>query len=319
MVDITLLGTSSLVPLPDRAETAVLLQCAGHTILFDCGEGTQCAARKAGVSLMKTDLIALTHYHGDHIFGIPGLLQTMSMMGRTEPIWITGPHGLEREMAPILKLVNWVGFPIRLFSLPAEGLILRDLFPGWPAEANLSFFQTSHRVPSQGYCFTLSRPGRFLPQKAQALEVPVNLWGLLQHGQSVEIPGRTVHPEEVLGPPRRGIRFVFSGDTTPCDPLTAAAVDADLLICEGTYGENEQADLAAEHGHMTFAQAAETAAKAGARRLWLAHYSQMIRDPQEYLPNAAALFPGTVCGEDGMRITLRFDEDPGSGTSPQAG
>ncbi len=309
MVDITLLGTSSLIPLPDRAETAAVLRCAGHSILFDCGEGTQCAARKAGVSLMKTDLIALTHYHGDHIFGLPGLMQTMAMMGRTERLWITGPGELQEELEPVLKLTGWVTYPVELLPMPEEGLPLAGLAPGWPAEARLTAFPTEHRVPSQGYCFTLGRPGKFSPERAAALGVPKNLWGKLQHGQTVFAGDRTVQPEEVLGPPRRGIRFVFSGDTVPCSSLTAAARDADLLICDATYGETGQAALAAEHGHMTFAQAAQTAASAGARRLWLAHYSQMIKDPEEHLPAAAALFPAAVCGEDGMHVTLNFEED----------
>ena len=178
MIDITLLGTSALVPLPDRALTAVALTCGGHTILFDCGEGTQAAARKADVSLMKTDIIALTHYHGDHVFGLPGLLQTMFCLGRTEPLYITGPVGLEEELAPILKLAGWTSYEIILFRLPDGGLRLEELGKGWPSEARLTSFKTEHRVPSQGYCFTLSRAGKFLPEKAKALGVPMLRWAI---------------------------------------------------------------------------------------------------------------------------------------------
>ncbi len=308
MIDITLIGTAALAPIPERALTAAVLSCAGHTILFDCGEGTQCAARRAGVSLMKAGLIALTHYHGDHIFGLPGLLQTMNSMGRTETLYITGPEGLGEAMEPILKMTGRTAFGIRLIPAPDEGLRMCELSAAWPAEAALLSFKTEHRVPSRGWCFTLSRAGKFLPQRAVELGVPVNLWGLLQKGVGVEVNGAAVFPEQVLGAPRRGLKFVFSGDTSPCPSLTRAAEGADLLICEATYGENEQADLAADHGHMTFAQAAETAAGAGAKRLWLAHYSQMITDPKEYLANAAGIFQNTVCGEDGMKITLKFEE-----------
>ena len=307
MIDITLIGTAALLPLPERALAAAHLACGGHSILFDCGEGTQTAARRAGVSLMKTDMIALTHYHGDHVFGIPGLLQTMFSMGRTQPLYITGPEGLRQALAPILHLAGGIGFEVRFVDLPPEGLSLAELMHGWPFEAVLTPFPTAHRVPSQGYAFTLGRAGKFLPERARALGVPVTLWGLLQKGRTVQTDGATVRPEQVMGPARKGLKFVFTGDTAPCDTLTDAAAGADLLICEATYGENEQAAQAAEYGHMTFAGAAQAAKAAGVKRLWLTHYSQMIEDPQAYLANAAEIFENTVCGRDGLSLTLRFE------------
>lgn len=308
MLDITLLGTSALVPLPGRALTAAALVCGGRAILFDCGEGTQAAARSAHVSLMKADVIALTHYHGDHIFGLPGLMQTMCCLGRTDPLYICGPQGLEQAMEPILRLAGWTGYEVKLLTLPQEGLRLSKRLPLWPAEAVLAAFPTEHRVPSQGYAFTLGRAGKFLPEKALALGVPVQQWGLLQKGQAVDVNGQTIFPAQVLGPERKGLKFVFSGDTMACDSLTDAAFRADLLICEATYGENEQAALAMDHGHMNFAQAAKTAADAEVGALWLAHYSQMIEEPQAYLPLAQAVFPAAQCGHDGMHVTLTFEK-----------
>ena len=293
MLDVTLLGTAALMPIPERALTAATLTCAGRTILFDCGEGTQTAARRAGVSLMKADVIALTHYHGDHVFGLPGLMQTLEVFGRTQPLTLVGPEGLEAAMRPILELVGHTSYPVRLATLPEDGLKLGELARGWPEAARLTAFPTAHRVPSQGYCFTLDRAGKFLPDRARALGVPVNEWSL--------------RPEDVLGAPRKGLKFVFTGDTAPCDSLVDAAKGADLMICEATYGEDGQAQLAREHGHMVFAQAAGMARRAGVKRLWLAHYSQMVEDPSAYLPNAAALFEDTVCGEDGLSVTLRFE------------
>ena len=309
MIDITMIGTAALAPLPERALTSVLVSCGGHSILFDCGEGTQTAARKAGVSLMKTDLIALTHYHGDHVFGMPGLLQTMSCMNRELPLYITGPEGLREELEPILRLTGRTCYPIKLVELPTEGVSLREWMGGWPDAARLAPFPTEHRVSSQGYSFTLGRAGKFLPERAKALEVPINLWGLLQRGQTVEVAGRAVRPEDVLGPPRRGLKVAFTGDTAACDSVVEGARDADLLICEATYGENDQAELAAEYGHMNFAQAAEIARKSGAKRLWLTHFSQMVEEPSACLPNAAAIFEDAGCAEDGMRVTLTFDEE----------
>ena len=308
MIDITLLGTSALIPLPDRALTALQLVCGGHSILFDCGEGTQSAARKAGVSLIRTDIIALTHFHGDHIFGLMGLLQTMNSMGRAEPLYLVGPKGLEKELAPVLALVGWTAYEIRLMELPEEGLVLEQLIRGWPDGARLEAFATDHRVTSQGYVFTLPRAGKFMPEKAKALGIPTNQWRFLQKGEAVQVDGVTFGPEQVMGPPRKGLKVVFSGDTAACETLVRSAAGADLLICEATYGENEQAQLAVEHGHMNFAQAAQVAAKAEARELWLAHYSQMIEDPEAYLENAAAFFPATRCGFDGKRCTLQFEK-----------
>ena len=309
MITVTLLGTSALLPLPERALTAVFLACEGHSVLFDCGEGTQSAARKAGVSLMKTDLIALTHYHGDHVFGLPGLLQTMNSMGRTLPLYITGPEDLQERMAPILELTERTGYEIRLVTLPPEGLQLCSLMPGWPDAAYLTPFPTEHRIPSQGYRFMLDRAGKFLPLRAKELDIPVSLWSILQKGTPIQINGREILPEEVTGPPRKGLKVVFSGDTAPCSSLTEQAKDADLLICEGTYGDNAQAELAEMYGHMTFARAAETAAAAEVGELWLAHYSQMIEEPETYLPNALEFFPRTVCGKDGLTKQLRFESD----------
>lgn len=308
MIDITLLGTSALLPLPDRALTAVLLSCAGRAILFDCGEGTQTAARKAHASLMRTDVIALTHYHGDHVFGLPGLLQTMGSLNREAPLLITGPAGLHQAVSPLLRLAEWLPFPVTLREMPMEGLVLHALFPLWPSLARLTAFPTRHRVVSQGYAFTLGRMGKFLPEKARAYGIPQACWKTLQQGESVCVDGRAYTPDQVLGPDRKGLTFVFSGDTAPCDTLTEAARDADLLICEATYGEDDQAPLAAQYGHMTFSQAGQTAADAGAKSLWLAHFSQRMEEPALYLPCAQARFPQALCGEDGMHTTLTFQD-----------
>ena len=307
MVDVTLIGTAALAPIPERALSSALLTCAGHSILFDCGEGTQSAARKAGVSLMKTDIIAVTHYHGDHIFGIPGLLQTMYSAGRTEPIYIAGPEGLAEVMSLMMGLTGALPFDVGLLEIPAEGLRLCELVEGWPSEAALSTFPTKHRCVAQGYSFTLGRAGKFNPEKAQELGVPVKLWRELQKGSSVFVEGREIFPDEVLGERRRGIKVVFTGDTAICESLVDASREADILICDATYGDDTRADTATERGHMCFSQAAECARLSGVRTLWLTHYSQSVTNPAMFLHNAKAVFPDTVCGYDGLSETLRFD------------
>lgn len=308
MIEITLLGTAALFPIPARALTSVFLSCAGHSILFDCGEGTQTAARRASVSLMKTDIIALTHYHGDHILGLPGIFQTLTIMDRTETLYVTGPPGLQDFLEPILKLTGKTSYEIKSLEIKSGSLKLAELVKGWEFEARLSTFKTEHRVPSQGYCFTLERAGKFFPEKAKNLGVPINQWKILQKGQSVQVGERIILPAEVLGEPRKGLKFVFSGDTTPCETLQEAAANADLFICEGTYGKNEDAQMANEYGHMNFAQAAEIAKRANVAELWLTHYSQRILEPEKFLPNAKAIFENTICGRDGMSKILRFSD-----------
>lgn len=304
------------MPLPDRALTSLLLSYKGRSILFDCGEGTQSAARKAHVSLMKTDLIALTHYHGDHIFGLPGLLQTMGCLGRTQPLYMIGPGGLENVMELIAALSGQL--PFRIYTLfPMEGSENRDLFsfrisdyiPGWPDEVSLTVFKTDHRVESCGYRFYVRRPGKFNPDNALKAVIPQKYWGVLQRGESVMLnDGRMISPEAVLGPERRGLCVVFSGDTSPCGNLRKASADADLLICDATYGDSSQADQAEKYGHSTFAEAAETAKDAGVKSLWLTHFSQIMKDPEEYLNNATEIFPDSVCGKDGLSVSLRFED-----------
>ena len=219
MIDITLLGTAALMPQPDRALTSVFLECGGRAILFDCGEGIQTAIRKWKVNPMKTDVIALTHYHGDHIFGLPGLLQSFHVMERERPLYFVGPAPLLEALKPIFQLAGPTCFQIRLAELPPEGVAMQAFDTAWPEKAWLKTFPTEHRAPSLGYCFSLGRAGRFLPEKARQLGIPVSLWSTLQQGETVEVNGKAIDAEQVTGPPRKGLKFVFSGDTAACPAL----------------------------------------------------------------------------------------------------
>ena len=319
MIDVLLLGCGATMPAPDRALSAAVLRCGGRCILFDCGEGTQASLRREKISPMKIDLIALTHYHGDHIFGLPGLLQTMSCLGRTESLFLTGPEALAEAMAPILSLAGELSFPVVPVSLSPEGEPLRRFSPLWSESTRLLAVPTAHRVPSQGYVFTLSRPPRFLPERAQALGVPVRLWKSLvgqAAASSVLVQGHVLLDEngipvqvgQLFGQPRPGLKVAFSGDTAPCEAFTEAAAGADLLIHDATYALDEEAPEAALWGHSTFSQAAAVAASACCARLWLTHYSQALTQPELSLPIAAAVFPSAECGHDGKRITLAFRE-----------
>ena len=305
MVTVTLLGTAATMPLPDRALTAALLSWEGRSLLFDCGEGTQAAAMRAGVGLSRLEAICLTHYHGDHVFGLPGLLQTLACQGRARPLLLTGPRGLEDFWAVMRRLAG--PLPYQVAPVSADGWGPEGLW--FEGGAALAAVPTRHRVPSQGYCFTLPRAGRFDPARARDLGVPLRDWKKLQQGRSLTLAdGRAVTPGDVCGPARRGIRVVFSGDTAPCPALEAAARGADLLICDATYDDDALAPEAARYGHSTYCQTAALAARAGVRRLWLAHYSPRIADPAAALPQAQAICPAAACGYDGLSVTLRFEE-----------
>ena len=309
MLTITLLGTAATMPLPDRALSAAFAACGGHGLLWDCGEGTQAAARRAGVNLMRADAICLTHYHGDHIFGLPGLLQTLGCQGRTRPLALYGPKGLGEVWAALRVLTGPLPYSVcpEVLDAPAA---LRERFGGWPQGAKLTPVPTRHRVTSQGYRLDLPRAGRFSPEKARALGVPVQQWKTLQQGQSVGLAdGSMVMPGSVLGPARQGLSFLFSGDTAPCAALEQAAAGVDLLLCDATYALPEQAAQAKQYGHSTFGQSAALAAKAGAKRLWLVHYSPIITDPAAELAQAQSLFPAAECGFDGKTIALQYEED----------
>ena len=200
MLTITLLGTAATMPLPERALTAAVAECGGHSLLLDCGEGTQTAARRAGVNLMRADAICLTHYHGDHIFGLPGLLQTLGAQGRTRSLVLLGPEGLLEVWRAVYALTGPLPYAVKpLVCRAGQPVALDALSDGWPAGATLLPVATKHRVRSLGYRLDLPRAGRFDPEKARALGVPVTQWRLLQRGQAVPLAERMVQPAEVLG------------------------------------------------------------------------------------------------------------------------
>ena len=309
MLTVTLLGTAATLPQPDRALSAAVFSAGGRSILLDCGEGTQLALHRHHVNPMKLTLVALTHYHGDHILGLPGLLQTLDTMGRTRPLYITGPEeGHEAILGAILTLADALAYPVTFLPTPPEGLSLHNLDPKWPSEALLTAFPTRHRIASQGYALHLRRMRRLYTDKAAAMGVPKPMWRTLQSGQCVTVGGRTIHPESLCGPERPGLTAVFTGDTAPCETVEQAARQADLLIMDATYADERHDDKADLYGHSTFTRTAQLAQRAGVKQLWLTHYSAMITDPEEHLAAAQAYFPDTACGTDGKTVLLTFRE-----------
>jgi len=297
MIDVTLLGTGGMYPLPDRALTSLYIRFDGRAVLIDCGEGTQTAIRAAGLRFKPIEAILITHFHADHISGLPGLLLTMGNEGRTEKLTMYGPEGLERTVNALRAIVPELPFELEFVEFGQLGC---SHFACGGLEADV--FPVNHGIPCLGYCFNLNRPGKFDPHTARAKGIPVPLWGRLQRGESVE--GFT--PADVLGAPRKGIRILYSTDTRPVPAIEEYGTDADLLILEGMFGEHDKQVRAETSHHMMMQEAAHIAAKAGAGELWLTHYSPATPEPEVFEAELKTIFPDTVIAKDGQKASLQF-------------
>ena len=298
MLKITLLGTGGTQPLPDRALAAAAVTVGGRSVLLDCGEGTQVGLRRYGVSVYRLSAVLLTHYHGDHILGLPGLLQTLGSLNRTEGLTIYGPKGIDAVAKAVTALAGPQPYPVRWQEADA---------PFTVEKLNVTPFPLDHRVPCCGYVLELPRAGRFDPARARAAGIPVAYWQTLQKGEPV---GGFV-PEQVLGAPRRGLKVVYATDTRPCAALEQAAQNADLLCMDATYADDADLPKAKLYGHATCRETGALAAAARVRRLWLTHYSAAVSDPAPGLAAAQTQFPAALAGYDGMAEELEFDkEDP---------
>lgn len=295
MLKVTLLGTGGTQPLPDRALAAAAVTVGGHSVLLDCGEGTQVGLRRYGVSAYRLSAVLLTHYHGDHILGLPGLLQTLGSLNRTEPLTIYGPKGIDAVAGPVMALAGPQAFPVHWQV--ADTPFAVDALKITP-------FPLTHRVPCCGYVLELPRAGRFDPARAKAAGIPMQYWSTLQSGESVG--GFT--PAQVLGAPRRGLKVVYATDTRPCAALEAAAQDADLLCMDATYADDADLPKAKLYGHATCRETGALAAAAHVRRLWLTHYSAAVTDTAAGLAAAREACPHALAGYDGLCEELEFDK-----------
>ncbi|HOK57456.1 MAG TPA: ribonuclease Z [Methanothrix sp.] len=305
MLQVIFLGTAGSLPTPDRSLPAILVNREGDLLLFDCGEGTQRQMMIARTGMMRLSHIFLTHLHADHILGIPGLLETMAFQGREEPLVIAGPP----RTARMVSILNGLGCCARDFEVRAV-----ELRPGDGLRMNgytVTAIATEHSVPSLGYMLLEDmRPGRFNRERAIELGVPVGpMFGRLQRGESVEIDGRVVRPEDVLGAPRPGRKIVYSGDTRPTREIEEASRNADLLIHDGALAD-DMIDWAVETKHTTAGEAAALAARAGVRRLVLTHISSRYsEDTTPLLNDARKVFPETLIASDLMRIEVPLRDE----------
>ncbi len=302
MLDVSLLGTGGMMPLPYRWLTALMLRYNGKSILIDCGEGTQIALREKGWSPNPIDIICFTHYHADHISGLPGMLLTMGNAERREPLLLMGPKGLTRVAGALCTIAPELPFEVRYQEITeAEQTFSFDGF-------QIKAFKVSHSVVCYGYSMTVPRGGRFDKERALQLQVPMKLWSRLQKGETVEAEGVTYTPDMVLGAPRKGLKVTYCTDTRPVESIVTNGAESDLMILEGMYGESDKLAKARENRHMTMCEAAAAKA-AGAAQLWLTHYSPSMMRPEDYMGPVKKIFPNAVAAKDGRTVELKFEEE----------
>lgn len=297
---IVFLGTGGGVPTPERSLSSFILNYEGQILMFDCGEGTQHQMVKAKIGFGKETKIFITHLHGDHVLGLPGLIQTMSLLGRTKKLEIFGPKGLKEFLEASRTYIQFnLRFPVEIKEAK-EGVIYKNkkfkVLARW----------AEHSIPNLAYAFVENKkPGKFHPEKALELGVPKGpLWHKLQHGKKVKLKnGRIIEPSQVVEPPKPGIKIVYSGDTKPCKNVLKLAKNADLLIHECTF-DDSLAEKAEVEWHSTPTGVAELAKKASVKNLVLTHVSARYKNAKIFLEQAKKIFPNVRVAEDLMRIEL---------------
>ena len=303
MLDVCLLGTGGMMPLPRRWLTALMTRYNGSSLLIDCGEGTQVAIKEKGWSFKPIDVICFTHYHGDHISGLPGLLLTMGNADRTEPLTLVGPKGLERVVNALRVIAPELPFEIKFIEITQPEHVIE--FNGY----RITAFKVNHNVLCYGYTLEILRQGKFSAERAKEQEIPLKFWNPLQKGNTVEFEGRVYTPDMVLGPARKGIKVTYCTDSRPLEHIVEAAEGSDLFICEGMYAEKEKIVKAKQYKHMTFYEAADMAKRAGVKELWLTHFSPSLVRAEDYMPQVRDIFANAYLGKDAKSVELMFDED----------
>jgi len=300
MLDVCLLGTAGMMPLPYRWLTSLMTRYNGSSLLIDCGEGTQIAIKEKGWSAKPIDIICFTHYHADHISGLPGLLLTMGNAERSEPVTMIGPKGLEQVVRALRTIAPELPFEIRYLELnqPVEHLEAQGY--------HITAFKVNHNITCYGYTIEIPRAGQFQVERAIQLGIPKNCWGRLQKGETLTLDGKDYTPDMVMGPPRKGIKLTYCTDTRPAPAITENAQNADLLIIEGMYAEKEKEAKAKQYKHMTFYEAAKIAKDADVADMWLTHFSPSLVRAEDYMDKVRSIYSNAKLGKDGKTVELDF-------------
>ena len=290
------------MPLPYRWLTSLMMRYNGKSILIDCGEGTQVAMKEKGWSPKPIDIMCFTHYHADHISGLPGMLLTMGNAERTEPLLMIGPRGLQKVVNALRMIAPELPFEIEFMEITEPNQTFE--FDGFRIEA----FKVNHNVLCYGYNMVIDRIGKFQLDKAMALGIPRECWSRLQKGETLEIDGKVYTPDMVLGGARKGLKVTYCTDSRPTDSIVEHAQGADLFVCEGMYGEPDKLVKAKEYKHMTMYEAAKMARSADVKEMWLTHYSPSFVKPEEYMSEVKKIFPASVAAKDGRSVDLMFED-----------
>ena len=305
MLSLTFLGTSAARPTVERSVSSIVIAREGETLMFDCGEGTQRQMMRYGVGFTLSDVF-FTHFHADHYLGVIGLVRTLALQGRTEPMNLFGPVGAEQHLGGLLAIgVERATFPIEIHELEVGEKLSRDGY-------DIEVIAVEHGRNAVGFALREhERLGRFDPQRARTLGIPEGpLWGQIHRGKSVELEsGQVVDPADLVGPARPGRLVVLSGDTRPCASVVEAAHEADVLVHDATFGEDEK-DRAKDTTHSTAVEAAQVALAARVKRLVLTHVSARYSvNARELEAEAQEVFPATTAAKDGMVVDVPFAEE----------
>ena len=303
MLDVCLLGTGGMMPLPHRWLTALYTRYNGSNLLIDCGEGTQIAMKEAGLSPRHIDVICFTHFHGDHIAGLPGLLLGMGNADRSEPLLLIGPKGLEKVVNSLRIIAPELPFELQFREIqgPKESFEINGY--------TITAFKVNHNVLCYGYTIAIKRAGKFDAEAAKEKNIPIKAWNLLQKGNVVEMDGCTYTPDMVMGPERKGIKVTYTTDTRPTKSIVENAFASDLFICEGMYGEKEKQQNALKNKHMTFYEAAQLAKDAKVKEMWLTHFSPSLVNGKQYIKEVRSIFKNAHLGKDGKMVEIDFVEE----------
>lgn len=302
MLEVCLLGCGGMQPLPERKLTSLMVRVNGGITLIDCGEGTQVGIKESGWRFKAIDVIAFTHYHSDHVCGLPGVLLAINNSGRTDPVMIAGPRNLKALINSFRFTLPELSFPIYMYEITTNSGSIPL------ADTTLSYRRMAHSTPCYGYSIDLRRPGKFDLEKAKKNAINERYWGVLQKGKSIEKDHVVLTSDMILGPERKGLKVTYVTDTRPIPQITDLAKGSDLFICEGMYHDNDETNNVDKYMHMTFGEAATLAKNAEVKQLWLTHFSPSLASPAAGLRVATDIFPNTELGADGKKLTLEFEE-----------